>query len=216
MSQPPQTTKQANTQSNNALKKGGVIASIVTLMIVGVVHLEGGYVNNKNDPGGETNMGITKTVALQAGYVGPMKTLPQSVANNIYFNQYLVKPGYYALVPYDAPVVEELFDTTVNMGAARPSLWFQQSINQYCGTKLVTDGKVGAGTINAYRACQVSYGAVRLCKTMLDSLDGKQKAEYTRLVLVNPKLKVFYKGWTTHRIGNVDRQKCSEQLNLKD
>jgi hypothetical protein len=48
---------------------------------------------------------------------------------------------------------------------------------------------------------------------MLNSLDGHQRDEYARLVRVNPKLRVFHKGWVAHRVGNVDRRKCSIQGN---
>jgi len=192
-----------------APKAAGGIAAAALAMIASVIAVEGGYVNHPNDPGGETHMGITKAVAVQNGYVGPMRTLPRDVAESIYYRRYLVQPGYAALVPIDAAVTEELFDTTVNMGPARPSTWFQQSINTLCGAQLVTDGRVGPGTIAAYRACQGALGAGNLCVATLNNLDAAQGNEYVRLVRVNPKLKVFYKGWVAHRVGNVDRRKCS-------
>ncbi|MES3109631.1 glycosyl hydrolase 108 family protein [Sphingomonas aurantiaca] len=191
-----------------APKAAGGIAAIALAMIASVITIEGGYVNHPADPGGETHMGITKAVAVQNGYTGPMRTLPRDVAESIYYKRYLVQPGYAALVPIDAAVTAELFDTTVNMGPARPSTWFQQSTNALCGTELVTDGRVGPGTIAAYRACQGKLGASNLCVATLVNLDRAQAAEYARLVRVNPKLKVFYKGWIAHRIGNVDRGRC--------
>lgn len=181
------------------------------LTIIGAaIALEGGYVNHKADPGGETNMGITVQVARENGYTGPMRTLPRSVAESIYYDRYLVAPGLAPLIPIDAAVTEELFDTTVNMGPARPSRWFQQSINELCPARIAADGKIGGQTIAAYRACQTRRGATALCGAMLDSLDAKQKAEYARLVRVNASLWAFYKGWIAHRIGNVDRRKCGK------
>lgn len=177
-------------------------------MIAGVIAVEGGYVNHRADPGGETNMGITKRVAVENGYRGPMRTLPREVAEGIYYDRYLVGPGYEPLIALDAAVTEELFDTTVNMGPSRPSKWFQRSINSLCETQLATDGRVGPGTIAAFSSCQKRWGAARLCVAMLNSLDDRQRAEYGRLVQVNPKLRVFYRGWVAHRIGNVDRRKC--------
>lgn len=167
--------------------------------------------NHPNDPGGETNMGITKKVATKHGYTGPMRTLPRSVAESIYYEDYLVKPGYAPLIELDAAVTEELFDTTANMGPGRPSRWFQRSINELCSLSIAVDGQVGPATISAFTVCQRHVGASKLCVMMLDSLDAKQKDEYGRLVRVNPKLKVFYKGWLNHRIGNVDRAKCRRQ-----
>jgi lysozyme family protein len=180
-------------------------------MITSVIAVEGGYVFHPHDPGGETNMGVTKNVALQHGYTGPMRTLPRSVVESIYYQSYLVKPGYEQLIPLDAVVVEELFDTTVNMGPKRPSRWFQQELNAICGTNLVLDGEIGPASVRAFAWCQGIVGRSTLCVRMLDGLDRRQKAEYDRLVRVNPKLKTFHRGWVNHRIGNVSRARCRSQ-----
>lgn len=188
--------------------KAAGVSAIVAAMIAGVIAVEGGYVNHRADPGGETNMGITKRVAVENGYHGPMRTLPRSVAESIYYQRYLVAPGYAPLIALDAAVTEELFDTTVNMGAARPSRWFQSSINAHCGTRLAPDGQIGPQTVGAFAECQRTRGAARLCVAMLAQLDNHQRAEYHRLVRISPRLRVFLKGWLAHRIGNVDRAKC--------
>jgi lysozyme family protein len=184
------------------------ITAAALALILGVVAVEGGYVNDPRDPGGETNKGITKKVAVQNGYVGPMRTIPDEVVHSIYYARYLVEPGYEPLIAIDAAVTEELFDTTVNMGPARPGRWFQQSINAQCSAQLVVDGRVGPATVRAYTACQRQLGAAALCVATLDRLDALQRAEYARLVRVNPVLKRFHRGWVAHRIGNVDRRKC--------
>lgn len=188
--------------------KKGAIGAAAALIIAATLAVEGGYVNRAADPGGETNMGITKRVAVAHGYTGPMRELPRDVATSIYFQSYLVAPGYAPLVEIDAPVAEELFDTAVNMGPPRPSRWFRQSIIALCGTRIAADAKIGPATIAAYSECQVRIGATPLCRAMLNSLDAKQRAEYERLVRVNPKLRVFLKGWIANRVGNVDRRKC--------
>lgn len=192
--------------------KSRQIGAAALTIIGAAIALEGGYVNHKADPGGETNMGITVQVARENGYTGPMRTLPREVAESIYYDRYLVAPGLAPLISIDAAVTEELFDTTVNMGPPRPSRWFQDGINALCGTRLAVDGQIGARTIAAYSACQKEAGAVKLCGRMLDRLDTKQRAEYDRLVRVNPNLKAFHKGWIAHRIGNVDRGKCGRPV----
>lgn len=188
--------------------KSRQIGAAALTIIGAAIALEGGYVNHKADPGGETNMGITVQVARENGYTGPMRDLPREVAESIYYDRYLVAPGLAPLISIDAAVTEELFDTAVNMGPARPSRWYQDGINALCDTRIAVDGQIGARTIAAYSACQKEAGAVKLCVRMLDRLDAKQRAEYDRLVRVNPSLKAFHKGWVAHRIGNVDRRKC--------
>lgn len=199
-------SKAAKTKAK--LKKQGAIGALILGMIYGTINIEDGYVNDKDDPGGETNMGATKTVARAYGYTGPMKTLPKDVAVSIYYDGYIVKPGFEPLVQVNAPVVEELFDTGVNMGPVWPSRWFQETINETCGTKLVVDGNVGAGTVNAFTECQSKIGAQKICVTFLDKLDAKQKARYLYLIDRNPVLVKYKRGWLNTRIGNVPRQHC--------
>lgn len=188
-------------------RKAGLTA-IVAAMIAGTVALEGGYVNHPSDPGGETNKGITKRVAAAHGYTGPMRKLPDDVVHGIYYDSYIVAPGYLPLVSIDAAVTAEVFDTAVNMGPAKSSRFFQASINDVCGSGLAIDGRVGPGTVAAFRTCQQQLGATALCLTMLDRLDARQRAEYDRLVRASARYQVFYRGWIAHRIGNVDRRKC--------
>jgi hypothetical protein len=198
-----------STSGKVAPKAAGGITAAALALIASVIAVEGGYVNHPADPGGETNMGITKQVAVSNGYVGPMRTLPRSVAESIYYDRYLVAPGYAALISIDAAVTEELFDTSVNMGPSRPSTWFQRSTNALCGTTLTIDGRLGPGTIAAYQSCQAKLGAAPLCVATLGILDAWQSGEYARLIGANPKLEVFRKGWIGNRIGNVDRRKCA-------
>jgi lysozyme family protein len=189
--------------------KKALIPAAALLIITATINLEGRYVKDRADPGGETNFGITKATAERNGYRGPMRELPRSTAESIYYREYLVDPGYEPLIAIDAPVAAELFDTTVNMGAARPSSWFEQSTNALCGARLAIDGRVGPAAIGAYKACQPRYGAARLCVDTLNNLDAKQAAEYRRLVAHKPALRRFLKGWLANRIGNVDRRDCS-------
>ncbi|MBE2990900.1 secretion activating protein [Sphingomonas sp. CFBP 13603] len=212
MTQPPSGDRKSLWRSVSgkvAPKAAGGIAAAAIAMIASVIAVEGGYVNHPADPGGETNMGITKKVAVANGYEGPMRTLPRSVAESIYYDRYLVTPGYATLIPIDAAVTEELFDTSVNMGPSRPSTWFQQSTNALCGTTLTIDGRLGPSSIAAYRSCQAKIGAAPLCVATLGILDAWQSGEYARLIGANPKLQVFQKGWIANRVGNVDRRKCA-------
>lgn len=198
----------AKVQMTPKMKAAAGGSSLIALMIAGTLALEGGYVNDPKDPGGETNMGVTIKVARERGYTGPMRQLPPEVAVSIHYRGYIVEPGYEPLIKLSAPVVEELYDSAINFGPARPSRWFQTSINELCGTKLTIDGKVGGQTIAAFSACQVKLGPTSLCVSMLDRLDTKQRTEYDRLVRVNSTLQRYYKGWTNNRVGNVPRSHC--------
>lgn len=192
--------------------KGGLGGgAAIAAILAAVFTVEGGYVNNPADPGGETNMGITKRVAVAHGYTGPMAILPKQTAADIFTKSYIDKPGFRPMVELEPSVAEELVDTAVNMGPPRPSRWFQQTLVQQ-GFPIVVDGMVGPATILAYRNFQRKAGRVRSCIVTLDALDARQSAEYDRLVRVNPALKQFRKGWQRNRIGNVDRMKCGRDI----
>lgn len=202
----PQTKPQRQIKGG---KRG--IAASVALIIGAVFAVEGGYVNHPNDPGGATNYGITERTARQCGYTGDMRELPKEVAFACYQDLYIKRPGYLPLVEIDPAVAEEVIDTAVNMGPRRPSRYFQRALNTVCGTRLAVDGVVGPATVKAWRDCRAHLGP-RSCRAMLDSLDRQQEAEYDRLVRVNPRLRVFRRGWQNHRIGNVDVRNCGEAM----
>ncbi len=101
---------------------------------------EGGYVNNPVDPGGETNWGITRAVAVDNGYSGSMKLMPKETAKGIYKKMYWDKLQCDQL-PFI--VAFQLFDAGVNHGNAQAVKFLQRSLS------VVDDGVIGAKTIAA-------------------------------------------------------------------
>lgn len=194
---------------------GGAALALST--ILGAIYAkEGGFVNDPADPGGATRYGITERVARQHGYAGDMRHFPKHCngsaavcADEIYIEKY-VKPmtGDLVLLTVDPAVSEELADTAVNMGLQRPSRWFQATLRGF-GYPIAVDGQIGGQTIRAAIEYRAKTGAAG-CIVMLDALDAKQRAEYDRLVRVNPALRKFHRGWVAHRVGNVDRRKCGD------
>lgn len=201
------------------VKRGAAAVAAAIAMILGAVYAhEGGYVNDRRDPGGPTHFGVTQAVAREAGFTGDMRDFPQHCrsvapadicADKIYIAQYIEAPGYMPIVALEPAVAEELVDTAVNMGPARPSSWFQDALNGLGRAGLTVDGRIGLRSIAAYEQLQGQLGPAKACAAMLDALDRRQLAEYQRLVRVRPANKAFYRGWVTHRIGNVDRAKCA-------
>lgn len=99
---------------------------------------EGGYVNHPNDPGGETNWGVTKAVARDFGYTGSMRDMPRDTAKRIY------RVKYWDAVKADempAAVRYPLFDAAVNSGVGQAARWLQRALG------VADDGKIGAITI---------------------------------------------------------------------
>ena len=103
-----------------------------------ILHHEGGYVNHPKDPGGETNLGVTKRVYLEHGGTKDMKDLLVEDVAPIY------KKGYWDKMKCDdLPSGLDLcvFDFGVNAGPGRAAKFLQQMI----GTTV--DGGIGPNTL---------------------------------------------------------------------
>ena len=103
-----------------------------------ILHHEGGYVNHPKDPGGETNLGVTKRVYEDFGGTKDMKDLTREDVEPIY------KKNYWDRVKGDQlPEGLDLcvFDFGVNAGTGRAAKYLQTMI----GT--VADGGIGPNTL---------------------------------------------------------------------
>lgn len=203
----------------SGLKAGAALVAAVGGILAGIYANEGGFVDHPDDPGGATRYGVTEKVARAAGYRGDMRWFPKHCegpvticADDIYLRDYIAGPGFLPVIEADPAVGGELVDSAVNFGPRPPSCWFQQAMNELGAAGLKVDCRIGPRTVGAYRALQLRVGAVPACVRTLDRLDAKQRADYERQVRVNPRKKVFLKGWLAHRIGNIDRKTCGKGI----
>jgi lysozyme family protein len=176
---------------------------MMTLMIDDVLEhvlrAEGGYVNDPNDAGGETNHGITIAVARANGFAGPMRDLPRSLALAIYRKRYVDDPGFAKVAAICPSIGAELVDTGVNMGPATAAMFLQRALNGLNrGGKdypdIAADGRVGPGTLaalKAYRDRRGSEGERRLL-ILLNALQG---ARYLALAEGRAANESFLYGW---------------------
>lgn len=194
-------------------KHAGPIGAVALAIIGSVLAVEGGHVNHKNDPGGETNHGMTEKVARANGFEGPMVELPKEFVISVFNEDYIVKPGFAPFLDVSPAVAEELIDTGINAGTVRPSRWLQTSLNAYsqqCKLYpcLKVDGKVGPATVRAYQALEKHRGKVKACQLIIKALDAQQGQHYLTLSTSDPKFQSFTTGWFDHRIGNVPLSRC--------
>lgn len=202
--------------------KGGVVGGVVAAILGAVFMMEGGEVNNPKDPGGHTNHGVTQKVAeshkevlaKEYGWDGKIGSLTREMAAEIYIDDYVLKPNFVAFADISPAVTHKLVDAGVNTGVSRPAKWIQLSLNEMSRggkdyPKIQVDGKVGAGTVNAYKALQKKRGKVAACKVMIKLLDAKQLTHYTSLNMPE-----FVYGWIANRIGNVPLEDCNADANL--
>lgn len=160
---------------------------------------EGGYVNDPDDPGGETNYGLSKRAYPDLD----LRNLTLETASRIYWRDYWYEPGF-ALVAEVAPeLAVRLFDLGVNCGTGTAAKMLQRAINVLCavdvparrlnpwrekiarltgGKPLLVDGVIGPVTLEVLRICPHN-GAE------LMALKGEAYCHYAKL---NP---VFRAGW---------------------
>lgn len=169
-----------------------------------IIEIEGGYVNDPNDSGGETNFGITIDVARRYGYNGPMRDLPRALAFTIYSDEYWYKPRLDEIALMSPEIAEELADTGINMGVGRAGKFLQRSLNvlnnrQKYYNDIVVDGAIGNGTIGALRAYLDKRGkrGEKVLYRMLNSLQG---AFYVTLAERREKDESFVYGWYENRV----------------
>ena len=198
--------------SNSWKKKSGLAAAVASI-VSAVFLMEGGYVNDPRDPGGETNFGITQKVARDHGYLGAMKDMTKEQASAIYITSYIEKPNYVEIVALSPAVGQKLIDAGVNAGTSRSSRWFQIAINSLSRggldySNVTVDGRIGTGTITSYKGLQNKRGRVKACELVIKLMDAQQAAHYMNL----PHLSMYTPGWVDHRIGNVPLSKCKEEI----
>jgi lysozyme family protein len=157
-----------------------------------VLKSEGGYVNNPADPGGMTNLGVTKRVWEE--YTGhesdekEMRSLTPEKVAPLYEQKYW-RPCYGEVLPRGLDFI--VFSMGVNAGPGRAIKLLQSSIG------CVPDGVIGPKTRGL------------ICDSNTATLIAKfseARREYYRSLKTFP---VFGKGW----LARVDKEE-SEALNL--
>jgi lysozyme family protein len=104
-----------------------------------IERIEGGYVNDPNDPGGETNFGISKRAYPNVDIAG----LTEGAALQIYYDDYWVKSGCSAL-PRGLDLW--VFDGAINHGVSEAVKLLQGAL------KVGVDGVIGPQTEAAAQA----------------------------------------------------------------
>ena len=147
-----------------------------------VLEHEGGYVNHPEDPGGETNYGISKRAYPDLD----IANLTKDQAGEIYYQD------YWCPIQGDSlpdPVALMTFDAAVNLGIRRASRMLQRAAQAY------PDGYVGPNTIRA--VTEAYRGSEEL---FLAELADRRIAFYKRLKT----FPTFGKGWTNRTLKTLE------------
>lgn len=161
-----------------------------------------GYVHHHDDPGGETNYGITRKVATENGYNGLMSEIPFTKVKEIYRKKYWDK-FLGDLIP-DQEIAEEIFDTAVNCGVETVVLMLQRTLNVLnkqgtLYTDIKVDGQCGQQTIAVLK--QALLVNPKYQKAILVAVNCLQGVRYVELSEKNVKFESFLPGWLLNRVG---------------
>jgi len=156
-----------------------------------VIKSEGGFVDHPKDPGGMTNLGVTRS-AWEA-YLGRSVTEADMRA----LTPEVVKPFYKAMY-WDRIKADSLpsgvdyaaYDLAVNSGPSKSAKFLQEIAG------VPVDGVIGPKSLEAIQSCDAKETADAICDMRMDFLKGLSTFE------------TFGKGWTD-RVGKVKAKAIS-------
>jgi lysozyme family protein len=149
---------------------------------------EGGYVNHPSDPGGMTNLGVTKRVweewTGKPATEADMRSLTPEMVSPLYKKRY-----WDAVRGDDLPSGVDLcvFDCAVNAGVGRASKFLQQAVG------VTADGQIGPMTIAAVTS--------KPADAVIEAFCNLREAHYKSLST----FATFGKGWM-NRLGSVEAE----------
>ena len=148
-----------------------------------ILHHEGGYVNHPKDPGGMTNLGVTKRVYEDwVGYSVSEHTMQNLTEEDV---APIYKKNYWDRIKADElPSGLDLcvFDFGVNAGTGRAAKYLQNLI----GT--VADGGIGPNTLRALANYVDSEGV----ESAIKNYQAERQSYYAKLKT----FATFGRGWT--------------------
>ena len=140
-----------------------------------VLEHEGGYVNDPDDPGGETNFGVAKRSHPDVDIANLTKDGAKEIYKKVYWDKNKVEK-------LSIHLRHIYFDMCVNQGRGRAVKILQQAANAK-GANLKVDGGLGPKTITALKGVE------------LDRVRAYRIKYYADLVTRKPDLEKFYFGW---------------------
>ena len=147
-----------------------------------ILHEEGGYVNNKADPGGMTNLGITRNTweawSKKAASEADMRALKPATVAPLYRANYWSPLCCDRLPPALALCV---FDFGVNTGTKRAARYLQQFVGAFA------DGNIGPATLAAVDGWIAVHGVAAAVRGYQEA----RRSFYRQLAT----FKTFGKGW---------------------
>lgn len=172
------------------------------------VAVEAGYVNHPDDPGKETNHGITYATAQEwkadlvakFGWDGTMRNLTKEMAMYIYEFGWWIRLRCPELLAIHPLIAQRVFDFGINAGRPRAgkALQIVLNVSNQAGLDFADigeDGAIGNATIGALKAFYAKRGNAGL-RQLLMGMVGRHFQHYQDLCIKDKKFERFYGGWS--------------------
>ncbi len=158
-----------------------------------LIQNEGGYVNDPNDLGGETNWGVTARTARANGYYASMINMTRDDAFEIYYSAFWLRYQCDRLSP---ALAFQFFDACVNHGFGNACRILQRAVG------VADDGIIGRVTLAAINERDDSEAVILFTSERLRF--------YTKLRAFSR----YGRGWTNRVAENL--QSAAEDLSMAD
>ena len=175
---------------------------------------EGGYVNDPDDRGGETYMGIARKFhddwsgwECIDSYEDKSNLKNDSTLHELVKEFYLEKFWNVSnLGDLQQDISNKLFDVGVNQGVGTAGKYLQKALNmlnnnQKYYNNIKVDGKVGSGTVSAFRTylgkcnSMSSRSIKEGISVLLDIIKGEQYMRYRNIVTKSEGQEKYFYGW---------------------
>ena len=152
------------------------------------------YTNDPDDPGGATKFGITLAAARADGLLdvdgdGDIDAEDIAAMKIEQAADYVFRAWWKPLrldKMHKLSIARKVLDVCFNLGPVTGAKLLQRALNLE-GASLKVDGQIGLKTLAAVEQCRAEL--------VLDQLRQLQREHYQGLVVRNPRLKKFLKGW---------------------
>ena len=188
--------------------------TLIVAIIDDILKKEGSaYTNHPSDRGGPTKYGITLATLRDARRnlnldADDVAKLTEDEARRIYYDNYVVKPGFVSVAAMMPLLGAKMVDAGVNVGTGRASRWLQTALNAFNRSyqsppdypEVVVDGNIGPATIGALHTFAALRGFARAERVLVRAVNAQQGVHYLSLGAKSPSQEAFMLGWFDSRI----------------